>query len=102
MNAVSDLPATSTALRSEDYSIERCAEIKTEVFSLLLELKGDGVATLHRILAGRCVTHQWIGRLETIREKILPQYAGCELRECDTLNYQSPQKAWLTARKVQP
>jgi hypothetical protein len=88
---VSDLPAT------RGYTVERCVEIRTEVFSLLLERKDDRVGVLHVILAGRTVTHQFIGRLSTIRETILPQYAGCELRECDELTYESPEQAFRNA-----
>jgi hypothetical protein len=76
----------------------RTAEVSAEGLTLLLELKGDGIATLHVLLAGQHVMRQFIGRLTTIREVIFPRYQGCELRECAPLKFQqTPKEAWETA-----
>jgi hypothetical protein len=93
---------TTNAAISEDYSLERCREIKREVFSLLLERRypDSDVAVLHLLLAGRTVTHQFIGKVETMRDVVLRDYEGCEIRECGRLDYQKPEQAWPTATPV--
>ena len=70
-------------------------------FTVLLELRGGTFGVLHVLLDGRCVRN-FTGQLATLRETILPQYVGCEMRWSGPLGFRSAGQAWAKAEPILP